>query len=150
MTDDSYSREAMTAANWWGDKLRGKGRRSYAEEAGLYGDDSPVTRGSMAEAVLDVRQIIDMSTVEPGSVESFVAATYQYVLNRLERDPTYGVTLSTDYGPEYELREILTSAGVSIGGSALPLKTQMWIRKGSVRVSEGYGASIEDVPLLEG
>lgn len=134
--------EAMTAAKWWADKLRGPAKM----DAGSSIDGHRDTNLEMAEVMATM---LHATEERPASdADKLEAAIAAWVDERLAK-ATYAITLSTDYGPDYELAGIARSAGIGLGMASLPWKTVMWIRAGDVSVSEGYGAETKKVPLLE-
>ena len=51
--------------------------------------------------------------------------------------------LHVDYHPTPMLREAAEEAGMHVGMSLFPPKTNMWFRNGQVQVSYGYGAATQ-------
>jgi hypothetical protein len=138
MADQTLSHAAQVAAKWWADKLRGPAKMDAGSGSGGRRDRSL----EMAEVMATVLHATEDRSAD--DADRFEQALAIYVQAGLDRGD-YGVTLSTDYGPDYELLEVADSCGVQLGMASLPWKTAMWVKPTSVRVSEGYGAEAVEI-----
>lgn len=125
--------QMRTAAKWWADKLRCPSFNM--------GDDS-IT--GMLAATISAR-----TNPDPGeqAAQAFEDALFVEIL-AAETEGRY-YDLSVDYHPSSTLYNALKSAGVPATMGRLPIKTWMKFENGKVFVAEGYGAHLEEVPLVE-
>lgn len=82
-----------------------------------------------------------------GNMSKFVVELRDRLAKMSEDDLARG--LHVDYGPCRVLAEAAEAAGIKVNMNTFPCKTNMWIKKGSVEVSYGYGAPMETVELGE-
>ena len=123
LTDEQIEK----AVNWWAERIE-----QPTFDAGA---DSPEMK--LAEAMATMLT----STVAEGCIEKF-----KNELCRALKDEDYNPWdgLHTDYGPDRTLSEVATASGVDTNN--YPWKTNMYFEDdGSVRVSLGYGATLEDL-----
>jgi hypothetical protein len=141
----TLEREIATAAKWWADQLPAP-KASLAVQAGAGPED--VIGNPVAQGLFSMLATKEAEAVTPERVEAFRVALADHLRSVASQAP-YRRTLATDYGPDAELGDALDAAGLN-GRSMtlLPLKTVMWVKEGSVRVSKGYRAPIEDLPLI--
>ena len=121
MTDTMTPGRAL--AQWWAEQL---GAPKFDA-----GDDTinvllTVTRGTSPAPMA-------------AELAAFVERLTAYIDERVEKSPVYGVTLSTDYGPEGALYDAAEAAG--IGASRFPVKTMTHAYPDYVTTSLGYGAN---------
>ncbi len=137
--------EAVIAAKWWADQLRGVPRH----DAG----DARLNFALAGMALLNRNQPTDGQILK---FEAFLGSAIQQELiqsdswrRAIEKDDSgWGSafrTVATDYGPEPILRDALHEAGIKVNSGLLPVKTVMWVSPGSVRVSAGYRAEIVEL-----
>lgn len=122
---------ARAAAEAWADKLFGV----------LPGRDNGTTDAEDPTGMQRALFLLHASAVAgDGSQdrEKFVEVMTRIVDARLS-DGASSLTYATDYGPDYEWREIIAESGVSPG--RFPWKSCMWIRPDHVTASFGYQAA---------
>ena len=136
-------KEAKAAAKWWADTLR-------TLPAQDNGDGFQSALGTMLQRAGRSLTDEEIQTFEDG-----VEAVVEKLIDRAEewrpgRDKWF-VVLSTDYGPDMELREaidrLLPGDARTLVGNKLPWKTVMHINPGEVKVSRGYGAELVDLAV---
>ena len=137
-----YAREAATAAQWWTDQMFAP-QPSLAEQMGAE-PDSPMS--SPMGAIMGVLAQAEQRVTDPNGGEAFKAALARRIETALERYPS--LSFGVDYGPDPILADAAREAGLSLGMTSLPWKTNMWVDAGRVRVSKGYGAASVAVPLV--
>lgn len=137
----TFEREAATAAQWWADQMFAP-QASLAEQMGAEPDSA--MRSPLA-AVMGVLAQADDRVDSPAQAEAFRDALAARIVKALEGYPS--LSFGVDYGPDAILAEAAQEAGIRLGMTSLPWKTQMWVDAGKVRVSKGYGAAPVDVPL---
>ena len=123
LTDEQIEK----AVNWWAERIE-----QPTFDAGA---DSPEMK--LAEAMAQMLT----STVAEGCTEKF-KNELRSALKKEDFDPWHGI--HTDYHPDPILFEAAKEAGVNENN--FPWKSSMYFRDdGSVQVSLGYGAVIEDL-----
>ena len=125
------SAEIACAAKWWADCLRGTTAHNIGDDDGM---------ASMMMTLIGARQ----PYVGNESVERFERAAIDWMTECAAKQSEPWITLSTDYGPDWELSEICQIAGIN-PGMQFPAKTMMSVRPGSVKVSRGYGAQRREI-----
>ncbi len=137
--------EAMVAAKWWADTLRNPGI-----------PDTGDSRNDGFMFALSEKDPFNESMI--ASFEAELAAGIEAELvGREERhsvhmgavDPVYKwhwyLSIHCDYHPDTLLCEAAERAGLEHYDSALPCKTDMYIDRGKIETSKGYGACREVV-----
>ena len=123
LTDEQIEK----AVNWWTERIK-----QPTFDAGA---DSPEMK--LAETMAQMLT----STVAEGSIDKFKNALRSALKNK-DYYPFQGI--HTDYHPDPILFEAAKDAGIS--SNNFPWKTSMYFRDdGSVQVSLGYGAALEDL-----
>jgi hypothetical protein len=119
---------ATAAAQWWAEQVGAPAFRNTDSS------DSPEDQRNMGLAGAMASMIADRHPVSATAGEKFVAA----LVPRIQRHLDNGVhaTLGVDYGPDMELAEAASEAGVN--SSRFPWKTIMWVEADHVYVSAGY------------
>lgn len=97
-------------------------------------------------AIMGVLVQAEQRVTDLSSGEAFRDALARRIETALERYPS--LCFGVDYHPDPILTEAAQVAGISLGMTSLPWKTNMWVDAGKVRVSKGYGAAPVDVPLV--
>lgn len=134
--------EVVAAARWWADQLAGPSEHRIVRA----GEPGAVT-GALVNAAssLAARQF----TAE--EVEAFRVALEAELERHMDahgwakavtEGPLWGSAMrriGNDYGPDPVLVDAAEAAGLKLTMFDLPMKTNMWINPGSVRVSAGYG-----------
>lgn len=143
MPQQSLQIQAATAAKWWADQLLAA-QPHLATQMGAE-PDSPMN--SPMGAVMAVLAQAQDRADDPTKVEAFRAALEARILTSLERYPS--LAFGVDYHPDRILSDAADDAGMPLGMTTLPWKTTMWVDDRGVRVSKGYGAASEDVPLVQ-
>jgi len=120
------------AAKWWADKIRNVGLGNFKN-----GDDSSAGGITMILACMLASRTMP-SLVQIDIFEEKLAKTIKEHVE--ERG---SMVLSVDYGLDQTLGRIAYESGVSSNG--FPWKTTMWIERGKVSVSCGYGAPVKKI-----
>ena len=142
---------AMTAAGWWGARLR-------ADQNGFNVPDDFGGGGYIAMQAAGIRQ--QMADGSPGDeamaiFEMHLAVAITRQLEHLEKRyrktdyPVPPVTLSVDWAPQGTLSDALKAAGLANYSMALPTKSCMHVYRSAVTVMPGYRASYVDVPIVD-
>ena len=129
--DGLTAKQIEVAVQWWGERLK--------VPTFDMGADS---RGSMMAEM--------MATVyHKSESEDTVTMFKQALAKELKRtkERVEWLCVGVDYWPGKILSDALEAAGVEVGMTQLPWKTQMWFQDGGVQVSLGYGG--ERQKLLE-
>ena len=119
---------AEKAAKWWADQLRGSAKLDN-------GDTSET--GGMVALMAAMLQGEERSRRGASDADKFEKALTD-TLCELDGD---WITLGCDYGPDNFLSQVADKAGVNLGMTGLPWKTNMYIRNDRVSVACGYGTS---------
>ena len=117
------------AAEWWAEQIDCPTFKLVPD-----GDHPDRAHGDFATSMLDV--IASRHPVKDGQGERFVAALAPWIDEQLAKDERGGVTLATDYGPDLELANAATAAGIHL--SRFPVKTVMWAKRDHVTAALGY------------
>lgn len=117
------------AAKWWRERLENKMSLSNFQNAER---DSRAGGDFMMLAALAFANKADE---KPEDLDRFEKLLREQIKRRVEELDNY--TLSTDYGPDYELSKVAVEAGLK--SPVFPVKTCMHISKEKVTVSHGYG-----------
>jgi hypothetical protein len=147
MSEQVFSKEAQVGAKWWADQLRSgfTPNNGSVEEEGTIANLSqtdPAVRELFAMA-----RVNDEAALTPEKVDAFEAALVANIEALLiEDEGPYHSTFGVDYHPDKILSDALATAEIEESMTTLPWKTDMWVLRGSVKVSAGYGA--EYVELL--
>lgn len=114
---------ARAAAKWWADQLR----------------QSPIHNNGEGEQSIFLTYAASLlyQPLDTDAIQTFEDRLTEHIARRIERNEH--VMLSTDYDPDYELRQVAAAAGVDLG-MRLPVKTLMSIYRGVAKVSAGYHA----------
>lgn len=137
--------EAIAGAKWWGDQLRA-GIQTSA------GDAQIDVMMSWARSMSGDRHACSEEMI--AKFESVLARRIEAEIIRRAADDLDGkpswvwyVTLSVDYGPDMDLGEAARASGISDSNPSLvfPIKTNMWIDRGRIKVSAGYRAQEQTV-----
>lgn len=131
-----YSREARTAARWWADKLRDDFTLDNGDP-----EQHPIVGGMLALARAKNREGLTVAKID--AFERALIARVQVML-----DEGHRLGFGVDYHPDPELGDALSDAEIPVSMTALPWKTVMWVRPGSVRVGDGYGVEPRELDLL--
>jgi len=130
-------KEINIAAKWWTDLLR-EGQQPHTD-----------TGDSFLSFVFSATQ--DAPHFTEWALAQFEANLVQvlreaFVQKKVIRGENFSIFrgFGTDYQPGPLLLEAADRSQIDIR-SCLPGKTVMWIRPGSVRVKQGYGAPIDDL-----
>ena len=124
---------ARKAAKWWADHLRGSAILDN-------GDNSP--ENVTARGIAPMLQAKEKAGQTPTQIDSFESELAK-LLSGLDR--SY-VSFGVDYNPDRILEESAQAAGLQLGMTTLPWKTQMYIEGEVVTVREGYRAGPVTLP----
>ena len=119
---------AKTAAKWWADHLRNGAPLDN-------GDPSPT--GGMAMIVGLMLQANRSKGRDPIVVDRFEEELSQHIL---KDEYTQRCGIHVDYSPGGTLQDAAERAGLELGMTDLPWKTNMWFRDGEISVAVGYGS----------
>jgi hypothetical protein len=121
---------AVAAAQWWAKQIGAPVHKIMTDDA--TGRDRDLGDfAAMSMAIISGRH-----PVRDGQGEQFVAALAPVIADRLSR--LNRVVLGVDYGPDRELAEAASTAGIHY--SRFPFKTHMSITADYVTAALGYGA----------
>lgn len=127
--------EIVAAADWWAS--RAGSTRNKMDNMGDTAETSTELFPSLLATAMQSRN------PEPADEQVILfkeSLTMQLV--ELWNGGSGWMTLSVDYGPCRILSIAMEAAELT---TILPWKTTMWIERGSVKVSEGYGAKHVDI-----
>ena len=122
-----YEEEANVAAGWWRDNMGPQAKQ-----------DNGVAMHSIMMSMLSGRMKIDEK-----QKEAFFNALKKVIIETLEDRGR--MSLHVDYDPDYILSQAARESGVQPMMGLFPCKTSMWIEKGLVSVSCGYGADSKEI-----
>lgn len=133
MSDTTDSREiaaqALAAAGWWADAIRAPKH-----------DNGDALFNALARFGTDAR-----SAPSDDQIEAFTDHLAR-TISDLMGHATWTITLGVDYGPDRELSDAATAAGIQSRDFLFPVKTCMWIKPGAnVTVSRGYRAADQTI-----
>lgn len=117
-------KEIEVAAKWWADQLRTKPKH----------DNGDATQTAMLALATEYQ-----TPVTDIQIDNFQRSLE---LRLIERCGDSGSHLGVDYGPDTILANASMDAGIETA-YRFPVKTNMWVQPGCVKVSCGYRAPIE-------
>ena len=127
MKKSEFENEATVAANWWKDNMGSRAKQNNGE-----------AMQSVLMSMLSGRMFIDEK-----QREAFAQALKKVIIETLESRGRMDIYV--DYDPDYVLAEAAQSCGIRPVMGLFPCKTSMWIEKGLVSVSCGYGADSKEI-----
>jgi len=123
-------KQAKAAAKWWADQLRGV--------APLDNGDASET-GTMTYVLAAMLQDVEKAKQDGAGIDRFEAELAGIIMTQQPRQ------IGVDYHPDYCLAQAAAAAGLPLGMSTLPWKTQMIFEGDAVKVACGYGANFIEI-----
>jgi len=123
---------ARKAAKWWADKLRHGAKMDN-------GDDSEVGMFTMIAALM--LQETEKFKQSDDAIDKFE----DELAKSVEKMSGNWISFGVDYHPDRVLQDAADRAGLELGMTTLPWKTNMYITGDTVKVSYGYGAEAVEI-----
>lgn len=134
--------EAFAAAEWWAQQLAAPARQDIGS--------------ALSSAFADTASRLGEHHYTDDQIEAFRQALAEAIERDLSRspdswrpdEPMWGSAMRgihNDYGPDPLLTEAAEAVGIKLTLFDVPMKTNMWINPGIVKVGAGHGAGIATV-----
>ncbi len=132
--------EALAAARWWGDQLRGPTQRNIS-------GDSTTVGAELTKAAPAADAELNSHDVTEDRIVQFEAKLAETISAQLNMPREYDVQVSVGYDPNKTVYKAAQDAGIPSAMIFFSSKTVMVIRDGEVKVSAGYCAKFVNVPM---
>ena len=127
------------AAKWWADQAR---KPLGLEKIQVTDREDPIGGIFMA---MGINALSNRGSDSPDVINQFEKVLARKIKEEAEKGKD--VYISTDYGPEYFLAKAMNEAGMR--KTIFPMKTNMVVSNGTVKVKLGYGREYKKIYPVE-
>jgi len=130
--------EAIAAAHWWGDQLRGRTQSNK-------GGDSPTVGVEITKAAPAADAELNSHDITEGRIVQFEAKLAETISAQLNTPRGDDAQVSVGNDPDRMVYEAAQAAGIPSAMIFFSSKIVMVVRDGEVKVSAGYRAKFVNV-----